>query len=229
MLCPLTLEFPVLLPWLQSNLNPNVASNELKAMAWLVGFWIGDGHSRGAESALHLGNDDVNCYLEASASLWGMTLRIVPRDPGNGYKADGYLHTYDGEVRNWNRHNPLVKVLEGLNFYENGRLDGKKSVPSFMKTEQKPVRGAFMAGLIDSNGSVNIQDHCLRVKMSTTSPPIRDGILSVGRSIGLNVSVYLSPEKESPKGYHESDTWVLHLFGGLQSWHTLVHFKQMLT
>ncbi|SCW02481.1 LAFE_0F07382g1_1 [Lachancea fermentati] len=213
-LCPLAVEIPMLLPWLESKFNRGITDKELEAMAWLLGFWIGNGHRRGAKFSLRSGDHDVNDYLEACGTLWGMTLRIVLRDPENGYKADGYLHTFDGEVRNWNRNNPLVKVLEGLRFYQNGRLDGKKAIPSFMKTEQRLVREAFMAGLIDSDGFINIQDHCLRVKISTISPLIRDGILSVGRSMGLNVTVHFCPEKQNLNGYHESDTWVFHLFGG---------------
>lgn len=210
LLAPLILEKPVLLTWLEKHFQRKVSNKQLAAMAWLLGFWIGDGYRRGAQFALHSGDDDVNNNLKIKAQLWGMELRRAQ----DGFKADGYLHTFHGGARHWNAHNPFVEVLKGLKFYENGRPNGKKNIPAFLRLESRVIREEFMAGLIDSDGSVNIQDHIIRVKIPTAYALIRDGILFISRSLGLNVSVHFHHERENPRGYHESDTWIFHILGG---------------
>ncbi|QLL31815.1 hypothetical protein HG536_0B06830 [Torulaspora globosa] len=181
-------------------------------MAWLLGFWIGDSHRKGAAFALHSGDEDVNTRLRENPELWGMSLRIRLEE---GFKATGYLNTYNGTIRNWNKNNPLVKVLEGLRFWGNGRKNGPKSVPLFMRTEQIVVREAFLAGLIDSDGSCNIQHECVRVQIKTVYPPIRDGINLIGRSLGLTVSTHFRGANFNERsGLNESDKRTFHLFGG---------------
>lgn len=214
MLCPLSSETPVLHPWLEKTFKRKISRKELEAMAWLLGFWIGDGHRRGALFSVHSEDHDVNGRLKHSGGLWGMHLRIVHRGPAAGFKADAYLRTYDGVRYHWNAHNPLVKVLEGLKFYENGRRDDRKSVPLFMRSETQFVRETFMAGLIDADGSTNVQDRIIRIKIPTAFPPIRDGILSIGRSLALNVTVYFHHARENKNGYHEQDTWIFHILPG---------------
>lgn len=43
---PLSFERPVMLPWLKEKFQRDVTLKELEGMAWLLGFWIGDGYRR---------------------------------------------------------------------------------------------------------------------------------------------------------------------------------------
>ncbi|QLG72178.1 hypothetical protein HG535_0C05320 [Zygotorulaspora mrakii] len=214
LLSPLPLEKSVLQPWLETHFNRKVSLKQLKAMAWLLGFWIGDGYRRGAMFTLHLADRDVNRNLQRNAELWGMKLRIAPRCSGNKFKADGYLHTFDGAVRNWNAHNPLTEVLEGLEFYENGYKNNRKKIPTFMRLEQRVVRETFMAGLIDADASVIVKNHTIRVKLPTVHESIRNGIFWITRSLGLNISIYFHHSRNSPNGDRKNDSWIFHILGG---------------
>ncbi|QLL31038.1 hypothetical protein HG536_0A08540 [Torulaspora globosa] len=221
LLQPISIEIPVLGPWLQQCFEREITAQQLEAMAWLLGFWIGDGARRGALFALNIVDEDVNNRLEENAKVWGMTLRTEDGnlERGNGLEASGYLHTYNGAQRLWNVNNPLVKVLEGLEFrlefYENGKRNYRKSVPLFMRTEQIVVREAFLAGLIDSDGHCRIQDGCIRVQIKTVYPPIRDGIYFIARSLGLTVSTsFRGAHFDERSGLNESDKWEFQLYGG---------------
>ncbi|QLQ80882.1 hypothetical protein HG537_0E02370 [Torulaspora globosa] len=212
LLQPISIEIPVLGPWLAQCFERNITAEQLEAMAWLLGFWIGDGSREGAKFALNIVDRDVNTRLEKNAKVWGMTLRTEPRE---GRAADGYLHTYNGAERLWNVNNPLVKVLEGLRFYENGERNDPKSVPLFMQTEQIVVREAFLAGLIDSDGYCRIEHGSISAQIRTVYRPIRDGINLIGRSLGLTVSTsFHGAYFDERRGINHSHTWTFELYGG---------------
>lgn len=209
LLCPISLEIPVLEPWLEMFFSEKVTAQQIEAMAWLLGFWIGDGHKRGATFSLHSEDTDVNEMLRNSAALLNMKLTIKRRGDG-GFFAVGTLHTLDGS---WNKNSPLTTALKDLRFYMNGKRDDKKNVPDFMRTETRTVRECFMAGLIDSDGCSRNDHGTVKVKIPTAFPPIRDGILFIGRSLGLNITVTFEPERQR-ENFHQSDTWIFHLLPG---------------
>ncbi|QLQ80753.1 hypothetical protein HG537_0E01070 [Torulaspora globosa] len=213
LLQPISIEIPVLGPWLKEHFKIEITAQQLEAMAWLLGFWIGDGCKDGARLALNIDDDDVNTRLEENAKVWGMTLRTKRQKGSKG--AVGSLHTYTGKKRHLNKNNPLVKVLKGLRFYRNGRINGLKNVPLFMQTEEIVVREAFLAGLIDSDGHCCIQDGSIRVEIKTVYLPVRDGIKFIGRSLGLTVSTsFLGAHFNVRRGKHHNNTWIFYLYGG---------------
>ncbi|SCU81818.1 LAFA_0C07360g1_1 [Lachancea sp. 'fantastica'] len=212
---PLVFEKPVLLPWLEEHFKRDVSGKDLEGMAWLLGFWVGNGFKRGPIFALHSEDLDVSGRLNLNAKLWGMDLIIKKVGPSDSKKANGYLHTYSGTQRNLYHQSPICEVLSGLGFWENGRRGAAKKVPDFVRIDQRIVREAFLAGLIDSDGSTRIQDNKIRVKIVTVLPPVRDAINSIARSLGLNVTVYFYHERVHRLGYHESDAWTFNILGGL--------------
>ncbi|CEP63938.1 uncharacterized protein LALA0_S09e05864g [Lachancea lanzarotensis] len=211
---PIYFENPVLLSWLENHFERAVTMKALEGMAWLLGFWVGNGYKRGPIFALHSEDHDISGRLKRNAKLWGMELVIKKVGPSGGKNATGYLHTYSGTVRNLYQKSPICEVLSGLKFWENGRRGEAKRVPKFLSTDQKIVREAFLAGLIDADGSTRIQDNLIRAKIVTVLPPVRDAINAIARSLGLNVTVYFYHERMHKLGYHESDAWTFNLFGG---------------
>lgn len=123
-------EIPVLEPWLKQFIQSEVIFRQVEAIAWLLGFWIGDGHRRGVAFALQSGDQDVNSKLAENGQLWGLNFR---KKDVKGFEATGYLHTYNRKVHkcNFNVDNLLVEVLKGLRFGVNGRINGPKNVPLF--------------------------------------------------------------------------------------------------
>lgn len=208
---PIVIEIPVLETWLKQLFNDDISSRQIDAMAWLLGFCVGDGHRGGPTFAVNTEDLDVYSKLEEYAKLWGMSFKIKPAKRS---KATGHFHTY-GELHNRKVKNPLVKVLEGLGFCENWSRNGPKSIPLFMRTEKIVVREFFLAGLIDADGSCKIQNKNVRVKIPTVCPSIRDGIYFIGRSLGLDVFTILRDVDFSERSEsNESDLWISYLSGG---------------
>lgn len=159
--------------------------------------------------ALHFEDDDVNECLRLYAGRLGMKLSITRKDP-LGRKAEGVLHTANGSR---DKHNPLTNCLRGLRFLKNGKTDDPKNIPKFLRHETRLVREFFMAGLIDSDGCVLEQEGTYKVAIKSAFPPVKDGIVFIARSLGLNLSVFFEPEKQR-ENFHQSDTWTVHWFEG---------------
>lgn len=199
-------------PWMDKWFRENVTSDRVEAMAWLIGFWIGDGYKRGATFALHSEDHDVNDYLRLSAGKLGMKLTIT-KIGETGFKAQGVLHTQDGC---WNKHSPLTFALRELRFYEDGERDRPKSVPEFLRFETRSVKEYFMAGLIDSDGCTICEEGTYKACIKTSYQPIRDGILSIVHSLGLNVTVSFEPQRMG-EDFNRRDCWYFNIFQGCNS------------
>ncbi|SCV02076.1 LANO_0F15038g1_1 [Lachancea nothofagi CBS 11611] len=214
LLCPISFEIPWLLPWLEWRFQRKITERELEAMSWMLGFWIGDGCRKGALFALNSEDHDVNGKLEENAKIWGMSYekRHYRRDTFGAFAA---LHTpkANGNGRHWNVNNPFIAVLEGLRFYGDGIRNGPKNVPIFLRTDQLLVRKCFMAGVIDSDGHSNVCDDFMSVEIASVYPPIRDGVLFVARSLGINVSVHIKPGGYR-NGMNCADAWLFTLSSG---------------
>lgn len=113
----------MLKPWMDKWFGEDVTSDKVKAMAWLLGFWIGDGHRRGAIFALHAEDHDVNDYLRQSAGKLGMIYRFKRRKD-DGFKAEATLLMPDGSR---DRNSSLTTALEDLRFYQHGKRDDPKN------------------------------------------------------------------------------------------------------
>ncbi|SCW00327.1 LAFE_0C01750g1_1 [Lachancea fermentati] len=214
LLMPLAFEKPTLLPFLEKTFHKEVSARELEAMAWLIGFWMGDGYRAGAMFALHSEDHEVNGRLEENARIWGMTYTQKPPRPGT-FSAYAALHTIQNGIRRWNVGNPFITVLKGLFFYENGKINDAKNVPHFLRTDQLMVREAFLAGLIDSDGTAAIVNGYLYTSITTVYPLIRDGIQFVVRSLGLNISTHIRPSGPvANTPYIRKKQWRFHLSNG---------------
>lgn len=208
---PINVEIPFLKPYMDRSFAEDVSEEKLYSMAWLLGFWIGDGHRRGALFALHAGDNDVNGYLALCGERFGMKLDIRRR--GDGFKADEALMMPDGSR---DKNNPFTHALKDLRFYKYGGLGDPKNIPEFLRCETRPVREHFIAGLIDSDGHTVKDEGVYKVAIKTVYEPIRDGILFVARSLGLNITVSFEPARVG-KDFNRSDTWCFHLFPGTNS------------
>lgn len=108
LVAPLSLEIPVVLPWIQENIRKDVSPQEIEAMTWLVGFWIGNGHE--SIPSFTLADDaDVNNRFDESAKMWGM--KSIPK---NGQKNRVTLVNDAKQCT----HNPFSTLLRLLGFYE---------------------------------------------------------------------------------------------------------------
>lgn len=98
----------MVLPWIQENIRKDVSPQEIEAMTWLVGFWIGNGHE--SIPSFTLADDaDVNNRFDESAKIWGM--KSIPK---NGQKNRVTLVNDAKQCT----HNPFSTLLRLLGFYE---------------------------------------------------------------------------------------------------------------
>lgn len=214
LLHPISFEHPTLRPWTERKFKRKISDEELEAMAWMLGFWIGDGFRGGAMFALNSEDHDVNGRLEENAKLWGMTY-VKKHYRKDTFSAMACLYTpKQGGGHHLNVNNPFIEGLKGLRFYGDGKIKGPKNVPHFMRMDQILVRKAFMAGLIDSDGFSCMEDNVLSVYIPTVYPPIRDGITFICRSLGLNLTTSFYPAHVSSEGYNCADIWCFSIYGG---------------
>lgn len=209
LLSPISVEIPVLQPWLNGYFKCAPEKDRIEAMAWLLGFWIGHGSKKGASFTLNTKDEDITEMLRRCAELLDMKLTVKKRDD-EGLRAVGSLHTLTGS---WNENSPLTSCLKELKFYQNGRVGQPKCIPSFMRSETKEVRETFIAGLIDADGSTYRDNGSVKVKISTVHAPIRDGLLVLGQSLGLSVTVSVDAQQQR-ETFNQSETWVFHLLSG---------------
>ncbi|QLG70263.1 hypothetical protein HG535_0A02010 [Zygotorulaspora mrakii] len=201
-------------PWLAEYVQRDITDKELIAMAWMIGFWLGDGHRSGAVFSLNSTDADLNQFLKEQAELWGMTYRYVKQiEPVGNLCANAYLHTYTNGIRNLNKANPLVDTLKGLKFYAAGVIKRPKNFPDFVQTEEIIVREALLAGLLDADGSTSIYRSQISMRIATVYPPLRDGAMLAARSLGLNVSVSHAAAK-SFETYNAQEVWNLFITPG---------------
>ncbi|GMM53556.1 hypothetical protein DAKH74_001720 [Maudiozyma humilis] len=193
----------------------SIDDDKVKAMAWMTGFWLGDGFRKGPYFALHSEDHDVNNHLKRAAKLWRMEY-VFQKLPGSPYQAMCRLDYYPlGEIKKTMRKDTiLIRVLCELGFYSNGEMNGPKGGPLFMATDELDVIIHCLCGLIDSDGTTAIYDNVRRIKLVTIYPPIRDLIIALGQNLGVSVTSTFEPAHITSQGAQSHDTWIIHMFAG---------------
>lgn len=207
-LLPFTFVQPIMRKQLSEMLNRDVSAAELGSMAWLLGFWLGDGYKQHAVFALNKEDHDVNSTLEKYGEIWGLRLKIKPDE--NSKKAVGTLHKITPTRNLLTKGNIFWEVVMKLHF----QVNQKKNFPSIHAFDENIVRESLIAGLIDSDGFVQKQN-VLTASIASVYVPIKSGIVTVCRSLGLNVSVSFKPEHINPDGWHCQDTYTCVISPGL--------------
>ena len=71
-LSPFEYNRPIMRKELETLFQKSITTEELASMAWLLGFWLGDGHKRDPYFAINREDVDVNSTLEEYGKIWGM-------------------------------------------------------------------------------------------------------------------------------------------------------------
>lgn len=98
--------------------------------------------------------------------------------------------------------NPFWKVVTSLGF----RVDKQKNFPLIYAYDENIVRESLIAGLIDSDGYVDKRPY-FYASITAIHVPLKDGIVAVCRSLGLNMSASFTPEHITETGFHVQDTF----------------------
>ena len=177
-------------------------------MAWLLGFWLCYGHTRGARFSLNCEDHDVHNHLQAVGKRWGMEYTFKWN---RGLEATGtsknnkHVSTFD---------NRLVSILVYLVFHKDHVLQSEKAARSFLISDERDIRLHYLAGLIDSDGCTRMIDEIPRTKTVSIDPSLRESIVGVAKSLGLHITVSLEKTHVTKQGSDAKDTWTMNIFRG---------------
>lgn len=147
------------------------SDEQLKAMAWLIGAWLGDGSSRKSEFSVGLHEREMIRAIEERAALFGLSvaIRLVPQ-----------THPiYCVSIRSWKRSKLMFcKVLQELGIYND------KAIPEeLLYDDIDLVRLPLLAGLIDTDGYLDVKN--LQYEFSQKRRGIVESAARLANSVGL--------------------------------------------
>ncbi|CAL9733204.1 homothallic switching endonuclease [Monosporozyma servazzii] len=178
-----------------------ISTPSVLSMSWLLGLWIGDGTTRHPEISMDSHDRSLWDGLIENVSPWG----IIPsyKDatiPLRAKHVKLYYGTGDSSRKHqmYTTNNPFWKCLVNLEF--KNKDSGMKQIPSFMWHESVEIREYFLSGLIDADGYVGYgqkDNDIFGVSIQTIYSSVMDGIVHIGRSLGIKVSVTTKPERKN--------------------------------
>lgn len=183
-----------------------------KVLAYLLGLWIGDGLSDRATFSVDSRDTSLMERVTEYAEKLNLCAEYKDRKEPQVAKT---VNLYSKVVRgngirnNLNTENPLWDAIVGLGFLK----DGVKNIPSFLSTDNIGTRETFLAGLIDSDGYVT-DEHGIKATIKTIHTSVRDGLVSLARSLGLVVSVNAEPAKVDMNGTKHKISYAIYMSGG---------------
>ncbi len=166
------------------GVNPhNWTDKELWIDPYILGLWLGDGHSESA-TITNFDPEIINAWRIYGESL-GFTV--------NGKPSNGVFSFSKGNLKSFR------KLLHRENLF------GNKHIPLKYRTASLESRLKLLAGLLDSDGHLNCGFKCFEISQKT--PQLAYDIIDLARSCGLYVS-HTRPEKyciykgEKRKGFY---------------------------
>ncbi len=139
---------------------------DLPLHPWLLGFWLGDGHS--GSGRITVGDED---WAFVSGKIRGLGYEVRERNPGKAATVSG-----------------IVGRLRALGVLRN------KHIPAAYMTADVEQRRQLLQGLIDSDGHVDpglsSSPHPGRVEYCSTSRVLADGVLELVRSLGMRAEMH---------------------------------------
>jgi len=146
------------------------ASPSLPVDPYILGLWLGDGTTGQAQLTINNEDHEVLAYLKEHFPLAAF----------HQYKPGAQtvvLTTHEKTA--FKRPNDFLEGLRLLHVADD------KHIPAHVLVASTEDRLALLAGLLDTDGSVN---HC-SWEITTAYPALRDGILQLARSLGFTTSL----------------------------------------
>jgi len=159
---------------------------------YFLGVWLGDGASNNQEVTNV--DSEVVKWLRSFAAAYG--LRLVAKTFG------GRTPTYALSAARW-RYNPVREAMKQLGLF------GNKHVPLCYKANNRSVRLAVLAGVIDTDGSLT---HSNGYDCVFKSLALADDVAYLARSLGLAVSQRICSKTCTNNGVSKN-YWRLHITG----------------
>ncbi len=158
-------------------------NNILKIDPYLMGLYLGDGYSGNGRIEIASADKEISNLIYEQASNLDMQIRI--NNPLE--KCSGYCFTM-GNKAGINKPNLLLEILKKYKLYN--RRSGDKFIPHEYKTASINDRYKLLAGLLDSDGYLDVKSK-KTFNIVTKSDKLKDDISFVCASLGLLVTCKL--------------------------------------
>lgn len=148
---------------------------------YMIGYWLGDGDSSG--SIITTAEKEVVDYFTENLKKYDLNLKQGKRTETTRHDMHYKITSgaYDSDSEEWTKDDSkLNKFTQSLKYYN---LINNKHIPYEYKCNSREVRLAVLAGLIDSDGSLNHNkkgyDLCLK------NEKLLDDVIYLSRSLGF--------------------------------------------
>lgn len=137
---------------------------------WVIGAWLGDGHSAGAR--MTMADEEMVRGFEAVAARHGL---VITKGAGK------YLYNVSQPRDTRSMYgNPFLQALRAYDLVDN------KHIPHALKTGSRTTRMELLAGLLDTDGWYN---PCGYYEITQKNQRLADDIVFVARSLGFGATL----------------------------------------
>lgn len=162
---------------------------------YYLGLWLGDGTSRSAHISCHVKDLEETMALIGASGYSAVAVK-------NGRSDNGRLIRVGGDEK-WDSTGPSHALrLLGVQRDETG---DNKHIPAAYLRGSIAQRRALLAGLMDSDGSVDRDGRC---EFANTNYQLVEGVAELARSLGVPARVRVCQNARlSPDGYMRKEAW----------------------
>ena len=146
---------------------PLGSAHPLTIPPYILGSWLGDGHTGGAQIT-NIDPEVIDAWREYAQQL------------GGSLHTNGITHTVQGPCAHWDE-NPMRSALKDLNVL------GEKHVPVAYLAASREDRLSLLAGFLDADGSLS----CNGFEFSQRQGAVSRTIIRLARSLGFRVTTRL--------------------------------------
>lgn len=170
------------------------SSKEVKIDPYMLGLLIGDGCFSEASSYISFIKDEdvLHKYIEDVLPQYNMRYVYYPRT--EKYCARGHLHGNGAGQKT-----TLRTLLEEYRLY--GHKSDTKFIPVDYKYNSKEVRLKILAGLLNTDGSVEVKNRP-SIEFCSVSRQLMNDVAEIARSLGLFVNTDKKPDIRENKTYN---------------------------
>ncbi|QLQ79900.1 hypothetical protein HG537_0C05480 [Torulaspora globosa] len=137
-------------------------------LAYLLGLWTACGVSRRGSFSIQSTDESLHQRIKECASVLGISVEHQLKNSTINLVLSAGC--------------PLRDAISELGFIK----ENAKTIPSFLSSDVIDIREAFLAGVIDADGDVSTKDKSVTIR--TAHAGVNDGVVSLARSLGLDVT-----------------------------------------
>lgn len=174
-------------------------SKPVKIHPYLLGLWLGDGHSNTSE--ITTADPEIVEFLKDYTVINGYSLSIKDQ-PGNASK----IYRICDPSERKNHRNRFLDDLRAYNLINN------KHIPLEYKANSRDVRLQLLAGLIDTDGNYVKSTRGGALEFVSKSQTLIDDVAYLCRSLGYACTPHKTTKKIKSTGF-EGEYWTMRIGG----------------